>query len=122
MPINWTTAHGVHQLPFLGAANRALHGHLPACPKCGASLRAYFHVFHSESGKGSLWVWCATCGMYTTLPRVKPTVIFPDPFAEVPRGEFGALETGLEEPFLDRLERFWLAGTLRLPESPSQNS
>jgi hypothetical protein len=51
--------------------------------------------------------------MYATLPRVKPTVAFPDPFAEVPRGEFAALETSGEEAFLDRLERLWSNGALR---------
>jgi len=53
--------------------------------------------------------------MYATLPRVKPTVdSFADPFAAVPRGEFGALETSREEPFLDRLERMWNDDSLRL--------
>lgn len=58
---------------------------------------------------------CGTCGMHATLPRVKPMLIFPDPFADIPRGEFGALETNREEPFFDRLERMWSDGTLRPP-------
>jgi hypothetical protein len=51
--------------------------------------------------------------MYVTLPRVKPTISFPDPFADVLRGEFGALEMSNEDPFLDRLERLWNDGSLR---------
>jgi len=51
--------------------------------------------------------------MYGTLPRVKPTVRFPDPFADVPRGEFADLETSSDETFLDRLERMWNDGMLR---------
>lgn len=117
MSTKWVPAYGEHQLPFLGAASRVLRGELPLCPKCHASLRAYFHVFQPETGKGSLWAWCGTCGMYVTLPRVKPTVSFPDPFADVPRGEFGALEMSSNEPFLDRLERMWNNGTLR-PSTP----
>jgi len=113
MTTQWILAHGEHQLRFLGAASRALHGDLRPCPNCNASLRAYFDVFQPQAGKGSIWVWCGNCGMYVTLPRVKPTVIFPDPFAAVPRGEFGALETSSEEAFLDRLERMWNDGTLR---------
>jgi hypothetical protein len=44
---------------------------------------------------------------------VKPTVRFPDPFADVPRGEFADLETSSDETFLDRLERMWNDGMLR---------
>jgi uncharacterized protein YbdZ (MbtH family) len=51
--------------------------------------------------------------MYVVLPRVKPTLSFPDPFADVPHGENAALETNLEERFFDRLERMWTDGTLR---------
>lgn len=117
MSTKWVPAHGEYQLPFLGAASRALHGDFRPCPKCNASLRAYFHVFQPQAGKGSLWAWCGSCRMYVTLPRVQPTVSLPDPFAGVPRGEFGALETSSEDPFLDRLERLWSDGTLR-PSSP----
>ena len=113
MTIKWVSTHGEHQLPYLGAANRALHGDLRPCPRCHANLRAYFHVFQPETGKGTLWAWCGACGMYATLSRVKPTVVFGDPFADVPRGEFAALETSSEEPFLDRLERLWNDGALR---------
>ena len=112
MTTEWVPAHGEHQLPFLGAASRALQGALGPCPRCHAGLRAYFHVFQPQTGQGSLWVWCGTCGMYATLPRVKPPVTFPDPFAEIPRGEFGVLETSREEAFLDRLERMWKVGQL----------
>lgn len=118
----WVPAYGEHQLPFLGAASRVLQGNFHPCPKCGAELHAYFHVLQSRTGKGSLWVWCATCHMYTTLPRVKPIQIFPDPFAEVPRGEFGAMEMSREEPFFDRLERMWSNGELqpRRPGPPTK--
>jgi hypothetical protein len=115
MTVTWVPAYGEHQLPFLGAANRALRGDLAACPKCAKGLRAYFHVFDQETGKGSLWVWCAHCGMHATLPRVKPPRTFPDPFAAVPRGEFGAMEINANVRFLDRLEQLWIDGTLHAP-------
>jgi hypothetical protein len=51
--------------------------------------------------------------MYAILPRVIPTLSFPDPFADIPRDEFVALETDLEERFFDRLERLWIDGALR---------
>lgn len=122
MSTNWVPAYGEHQLPFMGVANRALLGELCPCPKCSSGLRAYFHVFQPQTGKGSLWVWCGTCGMYTTLPRVQPTVGFPDPFSDVPRGEFGALETNSEDRFFDRLERMWRDGILHPPRSFHEKS
>src|ERR1044071_3461450 len=113
MTTKWVPAHGEHQLPFLGAASRALHGDLRRCPKCNANLRAYFHVFQPQTGKGSLWAWCGTCGMYATLPPLPPTVLFPAPLADVPRGESAALETTSEDASLHRLDRMWNDGTLR---------
>src|SRR6185436_15139116 len=113
MTIHWSLAYGEYQLPFMGAANRVLNGESRLCPKCNGELRAYFHVFQSDTGKGTLWVWCGGCGMHTTLPRVSPPLQFPDPFAGVPRGQFSALETSAEERLLDRLERLWSEGALR---------
>jgi hypothetical protein len=120
MKINWVQAYGEHQLPFMGAASRALRGDWAPCPKCSAKLRGYFHVFKPETGTGSFWLWCAACGTYTTLPRVKPVVAFVDPFSDVARGDFGALETSADEPFLDRLERMWSDRTLGLGHAASR--
>lgn len=77
----WVPAHGEHQLPFLGAASRVLHGDLRPCPKCNVGLRVYYHVTNLERRTGILWAWCGTCGMHVALPRVQPTVSYPDPFA-----------------------------------------
>ena len=112
MTTKWVPAHGEHQLAFLGAASRALHGDSRPCPKCSVSLRAYFHVINVEKRTGSLWAWCSTCGMFATLPRVKPTVCLPDPFSDLSREEFIALELSTEELFFDRLERMWNDGAL----------
>ena len=116
MTRKWIHAGGEYQLPFLGAANRALHGDPGPCPRCKTELHVYFHAFYPDTGTGSIWLWCGTCGSFVTLPRVKPTLRFPDPFVSVPRGEFGSLEAGTEEVFHDRLERLWQAGELFWPK------
>jgi hypothetical protein len=117
MSMEWVSAYGVHELAFVGAANRALRGVFGPCPRCNGALRSYFHVFQSQTGKGTLWLWCSTCGMHTTLTRVKPALRFPDPFAGLARREFGVLEADGEERFFDRLERMWSDGILRPPRS-----
>lgn len=66
MTPRWKPANGEHQLLFMGAANRALRGEPHPCPKCNGELRAYFHVFQPETGKGSLWV-CVAPAVCTQL-------------------------------------------------------
>ena len=112
MARTWIHAGGAYQIPFMAAASRALREPPPACPQCGSALRAYFRVINRAQSTGSIWVWCGSCGTHVTLPRVKPTRTFVDPFAELPDGEFVALETNSKEAFLDRLERMWNDGTL----------
>lgn len=117
MKRTWIHAGGEYQIPFMAAASRALREPLPACPRCRAALRAYFHVINRSQSTGSIWVWCGSCGTHVTLPRVKPTRTFVDPFVALPDDEFIALETSRDEAFLDRLERMWNDGTLR-PSTP----
>lgn len=98
----------------MAAASRALRDDPPPCLKCAAELRCYFHVFQPKTGQGSVWLWCSGCRIYT----VHATRAFRDPFADVSRGEFAALETSRDDAFLDRLERLWLAGELAPTASP----
>ena len=120
MPPAWAPAQSEHELPFMRAAKRALHGDLSPCPRCNGALRVYFHVLQPQTLAGSLWVWCASCGTYTHLQRARPALPYPDPFAIVPLDEFRMLETSIEEPFFDRLERMWNDGNLYWPQrSPS---
>jgi hypothetical protein len=113
MARTWIHAGGEYQIPFMAAASRALREPLPACPRCGAALRAYFHVINRNQSTGTIWVWCGSCGTHVHLPRVRPVRIFVDPFAALPDAEFIVLETSRDEAFLDRLERLWNEGTLR---------
>lgn len=109
----WTEAGGPHQFPFMGAASRTLAGERAiACPRCAeGTLRGYLHAFKPETRSGTLWVWCPRCRTTTHLPRVTPKVeVGPDPFADLSREQFEALERG--EPLLDRLERLWDRGAL----------
>jgi hypothetical protein len=117
MARTWIHAGGEYQIPFMAAASRALREALPACPRCAAALRAYFHVINRRQATGTIWVWCDSCGTHVHLPRVKPVRSFVDPFAALPDDGFIALETNREETFLDRLERMWNDGTLG-PSSP----
>jgi hypothetical protein len=66
------------QIPFMVAASRALREPPSACPRRGAALRAYFHIINRSQSTGSIWVWCGSCGIHVTLPRVKPTRSFVD--------------------------------------------
>src|ERR1700759_3910287 len=105
MKRTWIHAGGEYQIPFMATASRALREPLDACPRCRAALRAYFHVINRSQSTGSIWVWCGSCGTHVTLPRVKPTRAFVDPFAALPDDEFIALEASRDGAFLDRLER-----------------
>jgi hypothetical protein len=116
MSRSWIQAGGESQIPFMAAASRATRGQLGRCPKCSkGDLRCYFHAFKPAQNQGSVWLWCGACCTFTRLARVQPTGTMPlDPFAKLTTQQFSDLETH-GEPFLDRLERLWLDGTLALP-------
>jgi hypothetical protein len=115
MSSEWTQATGPDQIALMGAASRAVEGHLGTdCPRGdGERLRFYFHRFNEATGTGTMWVWCHVAKITAHIPRVRPAhEVLKDPFDELTLEQFAALELDEAEPFMDRLNRLWEAGDI----------
>jgi hypothetical protein len=114
MERKWVEAGGDLQVPCMVAAGKVLRGEEVRCPSCDrAVLRSYFHAFDRNEGRGTLWVWCPSCGLHCHLPRVVPAGLSrTDPFADLDLEAFAELEVDPGLPFLDRLDGLWDEGSL----------
>ena len=118
MSQEWLQAWGPYEVPYRGAAGKALDGNLTTiCPKCEQTrLRYYYHITNKKRRTGAMWVWCPVCRMVTHVSRQTLNVtIFQDPLANLSDDEFVELELSKEVPFMDRLDLLWEEGKIVPP-------
>src|SRR5438132_6641874 len=94
------------QLRLMGAATAILRTKEPGiCPLCDLCLvRFYCHKFHFESNRGTMWIWCPACKLWTHVSRLKLQYDFLDPFENISGSAFASME---RSDWINRLDQLW---------------
>jgi len=98
MSIHWVPAYGEHQLPFMRGQSRAAW-RVRLLPEVQRRAAGLFSRLPAADGDGELLglVWYVWSVHY--LAKSEADASISRPFADVPRGEFGALEPNAEDRF-----------------------